>query len=435
MLKQFKKFFSQKADSLTEPENAPITVPSPVNWERIYRKLNNQYNRHITDSALIEIVETNAEVRSVVDYNANLCASIEWRLINTRSKRSLDSHPVLDLLYTPNPKESKYDFMKKHISYYLTCGRAYINTVHPEISEFPLEMWNLANHKLQPIVNNLIDFRTPDRIQEYIYTDGVILQLLPKDVLCRKDTNLRDIDEISFSNTSRLASAIMCCRSLRAAYQAKVTLLSHRGSMGVLSPDGREEELFTPDELDILYRKFYERFGLESDQAQILISQKPVKYSQMAIPIAELQLRENILADLQSICRVFQTPSVLLNDPTSAKFDNLSAARRLMYTTNIQPAMYSLAYDFEKHFQLSKRNLSLEPVFDDIPELQPDKLSLNKVLEIQRKCGVITRNEWREAVGLEKSTDPEMDLFDVPKPNSTGEQNENNQTQNQHEQV
>src|SRR6185436_10689380 len=71
---------------------------------------------------------------------ARACASVPWLLY--REQRELDTHPVLDLLRKPNPRQSGPELVEAAIGHLLLSGNAYLEVVRPD-GDQPRELYAL----------------------------------------------------------------------------------------------------------------------------------------------------------------------------------------------------------------------------------------------------------------------------------------------------
>src|ERR1700679_3545842 len=71
----------------------------------------------------------NAVAHACINKIATSIASIEPQLfsVDAKGKRTkIDSHPLLDLIESPNPTQSGKEFIRQLVSYYLAAGNAYV---------------------------------------------------------------------------------------------------------------------------------------------------------------------------------------------------------------------------------------------------------------------------------------------------------------------
>jgi HK97 family phage portal protein len=98
----------------------------------------------------------NAAVHGCITKIASAIASVEPQLYLKKNGKldKVDSHPLLDLIESPNPTQSGKEFLRHLVSYYLTGGNAYIlgNGSDPRGKRPPteLQLLNPGKVKVQP---------------------------------------------------------------------------------------------------------------------------------------------------------------------------------------------------------------------------------------------------------------------------------------------
>jgi len=77
---------------------------------------------------------------------ARACASVPWLLY--KGSRELDTHPLLNLLRRPNPRQSGPELIEAAIGHLLLSGNAYLEVVRPD-GEAPHELYALRPDRMR----------------------------------------------------------------------------------------------------------------------------------------------------------------------------------------------------------------------------------------------------------------------------------------------
>lgn len=77
---------------------------------------------------------------------ARACASVPWLLY--KGARELDTHPLLDLLRRPNPRQSGPELIEAVIGHLLLSGNAYLEVVRPD-GDVPRELYALRPDRMR----------------------------------------------------------------------------------------------------------------------------------------------------------------------------------------------------------------------------------------------------------------------------------------------
>jgi HK97 family phage portal protein len=102
---------------------------------------------------------------------------------------------------------------------------------------------------------------------------------------------------------------------------------------------------------------------------------------------------------LRTLCNLWGLPSTLFNDQASSTYNNLKTATKVIYTNRVIPDMTMFCDGLTNLYKA--KGIKFEPDISQIPEMQEDKMELAKVYDIGVKNRAISRNEFRQALGME----------------------------------
>jgi phage portal protein BeeE len=94
-----------------------------------------------------------------------------------------------------------------------------------------------------------------------------------------------------------------------------------------------------------------------------------------AMSAVDLEVIEDRKLSLRDVCRAYHTPAVLYGDSEGSTYNNMSEARKDEMVSAILPDVRRFADAFTRWYirPLYGDDYRLEPLLDDIEELQPDK--------------------------------------------------------------
>jgi len=96
--------------------------------------------------------ERNPTVFRAVTLISQSCAGIPWKLYKKGDDmRSIEEHPLLDLLAHPNQRNSGPEFIEHMISYWILSGNSYVSAVIPNPRQPPTELWCLRPDRMRVI--------------------------------------------------------------------------------------------------------------------------------------------------------------------------------------------------------------------------------------------------------------------------------------------
>lgn len=248
----------------------------------------------------------------------------------------------------------------------------------------------------------------------FIFDDGIGTET---------DTNLTIPD-------SRLISLDYPVSNTIAAYKSRNTLITKRGAIGILSNDAKDQSGVIPLQAskkeDI--QKDFKNYGIAGQPYQVIITEASLKWQQMGFPTKELMLFEEIEDDINRICDEYGYPSELMSRGKDVTFDNKKEAKKMLYADTIIPESESRMEQFSNAILGRESNIKILRDFLDVDVLQEDKKSqaearksMNEALKIEYDNGLITKNDWLEAMGYDRRTDPTFDEYkNETAPENTG---------------
>lgn len=366
-----------------------------------------------SDSALISAFSSTPDVYGVINYLANAKSKVKVKMKNSKGE-IITEHPILDLINKPNYYQSRSEFLKQGFAYEYVTGNSFINFM--DIAGFkPEEMFNLPPDKTQIVTEkktNNTDFRI-NKIKGYHFissptTSSIIAK---ENVMHINRINLDCSNGNYIRGMSPLLSAKMPINSLMHAYEAQMSIFSNRGAMGVLTPKFVEMPVNDNDKKQII-SDYYASYGLGSEQSKIMISPVPVDYTQMGMPISELQINETNLANFEAVCVALNINATLLRNTGASTRDNVKMFETQLWANNLVPELN----DFWNNMELSlktfwKEDFTLCPDYSTIEALRKDDKTLAETRKINIASGIITPNEARIEAGLEASNLAEMDMY------------------------
>jgi len=120
----------------------------------------------------------------------------------------------------------------------------------------------------------------------------------------------------------------------------------------------------------------------------------------------ELDFAESIKTQETKILEALGVPPILLVSGNNA---NITPNLKLFYIMSVLPMVNKLVAAFELHF-----GFDLKPVTQDILALRPELKDLSQYLTALVNAGIMTRNEAREILRLEKSDEEHADKLTLP---------------------
>ncbi len=323
---------------------------------------------------------------------------------------------IRKLMTRPNPLQTWKQFDAQGYIYQQIFGYCPVLAIKPvgfKENYYASALWNLPPFMCEIKETNAIFYQTG--------VEGIIqsitlkyknqeTELDPRDVLI-----LRDFTP-SFKTLvlpdSRLRALEMPVNNIIGAMESRNVLINYRGALGILSPE-KDQFGVAPinDDAKIELQRDFLRYGLTREQWKFIISSAALKWQQMGIPTKDLMLMEEVIESTKMIADGFNYPPQLLGiiDP---KYDNWSAAEQGLYQNAILPESESNYDQWNDFFKTADNGLAIYKDFTHVAALQADqvklataRLTLNQAKKIEWETGLITLDDWKEALGDEPLPD------------------------------
>jgi hypothetical protein len=229
------------------------------------------------------------------------------------------------------------------------------------------------------------------------------------------DTNLTIPD-------SRLVGLEYPVSNIVAAYKSRNTLITKRGAIGILSNEDKNiatgKALPIDDDVKNALQKDFGKYGLTGQPYQIIVTDASLKWQQMGFPTKELMLFEEIQEDIERLCDAFGWPVELIARGKDVTYDNKKQARKDLYHNTIIPEADSRMEQFSRAVVTLESNLEIVCDYSSVQVLQEDKKeaaetrkAIDDACEREYNNGLITKNDWRIALGLEPLPDEQYNIY------------------------
>lgn len=398
------------------------------------------FNKTDTDSLIKNGYQGNADVYAIINYISTLASNIDWTLSEIKDEKALISfknreeydvktmaleakaleqiskHPILDVWANPNQLQTRSEFIYNWCGFKLITGNAYINGVAPAIGNNKglfQELFIMPSQFVEILPGNM---RQP--IKRYIIDIGMkTLEFEPEVVNHSKYFNPDFINGQSLFGMSPLQAAFRILQSSNDADTARVRAYQNQGAIGMISAGSNEEEMkMSPTELKALSDKYQEKFGGVENFNKVLFTTAMAKWDNMGLSPVDMAIIESKLSDFRTLCRVYNFPSQLLNDPEGTTFNNMKEAKKASITDAVMPLLNSLRDEMNgwlvaNYSKSEGRKLFLSPDWKSVAVLQED---IQKLVNWLMRAWWITPNQRLQIQGIEKSTNESMDKIYIP---------------------
>ncbi len=347
------------------------------------------------DALAQEGFQKNVIVYRAVSLIARSAASVPWKLF--RDEQELSTHPLLDLLHYPNPKQGGASFIEAVCGYKLLAGNSYVEAVSGSKNK-PVELYTLRPDRMKVVPG------ASGLPQAYEYTVNGQTRLLAvnpvsgsSEVLHIKTFNpLND-----WYGMSPIEAAACAIDQHNAVSGHNLALLQNGGRPSGALKIGGETRL-TDEQRQSLREDIREAYEGGGNAGRVLVMEGDFEWQEMGLSPKDLDFVAGKNLSAREIAQAYGVPSMLVGVPGDATFANYREARLHLWEDTVLPLLDHLC-DELNHWLTPRFDTKLHLAFniDSIPALgERRENTWRKISEAK----FLTINEKRRAVGYEPIT-------------------------------
>ena len=385
----------------------------------------NGYNVNATVYSIIQQMSTKASsvplyIRRVANkkdgrkfYNSKLLER-KLSLIQRIQKKSFetiqDDNTYLEPpLIKPNPHQNWTEFINLAYTFLRTTGNVYLYmpSVQSELASDkgePYAIYVLPSHLIQIVLKNNADLLVDSNpVKEYILTEGNMYSCFPAEQVVHITFSNPNFDQNGshLYGQSPLRAALKQIQTSNEANDQNIKTMKNAGVYGFVHgksiPLGEEQA-------SALKQRLKDMDDDAGRLSRIAGISTDIGFTRMSLTTDELKPFEFMKYTEAQIANCLGWSVLLLNNVDGAKYDNLKQIRQRVITDTIMPDLKliedALNTNILKRFKGYENTVAYFD-FNLLPEMQADMKELVDWLTIALRDGVITRNEYREALNYE----------------------------------
>ena len=327
-----------------------------------------------SNTSLEDSYESNVDVYSVIRKIVDVFKSVEWIVEQRQSDGSyevIENTSIHDLMRMPNMGKGYTwsDIDEQMIIYLLGTGNTYlygemINGLIQEVDVLPSNNVEAITSKNFFIPN--VRYKFELGMNKRTFEEGEVEHTM------MFNPSYESVQE-SFDGLSVFDVARSVIEVGNDRWEADAHLLKNRGVAGLVTDSSQRPML--EDEAKKIQESFDRDTAGTHNFGKVKVTNKDLKFIQMAMSSTDLQLIEKDVITLRAICNVLGLDSSLFNDPANKTFNNRKEAEKAMYTNCIIPIAEKIAtkhtnFIAKNHFP--DGNVRIRKDFSNIPALQND---------------------------------------------------------------
>jgi HK97 family phage portal protein len=357
--------------------------------------------------------------RNVVGYKCVMEVSkavggLSWYLMDTAKNVEITSHPLLNLLATPNPTQAKSSLLQHLQAFKMLDGNAFLELNGPGGNSPPTELWAKRPDWVQIL---------PGATQlpsQYVYTPGgagtagparsyPVNQINGKCDLLHVKSFAPLFEEQQLRGLSPVRSAIQQTLTHNEAVVWNKRLIKNGlAPAGVFSTDqGLSEE-----QVKALKTQISESYSGSRNAGKTMVLEGGLKFNQTSMNPKDadfMSMKDSVARD---IAMALGVPPILLHIPGDSTYNNVKDARMALYEETILPEARVWRDDFNRWLvPRFGKNLRLEIDEDDISALFPRR---QIKWQMVTNSNFLTTNERRREFGYPPIPGPAGDEVFVP---------------------
>lgn len=353
------------------------------------------------DTFAQEAYLTNVVSFRCIDEIAKAMESIDWyieRFKKDGSTEEVTDHPVLELMYKPNPEYSWGELIYSHIAFGIIAGNGYMEALAPESGPnkgIAKELWSIRPDRMSILVNPSTGLRTG---YEYQGPSGrnVKWQIDP---ITNKSPiwHMKMFHPLNdFYGASAVEPAAREIDTSNEAMEWNKNLLQNAGRPGMIFTF---KNTLGDTEYNRLEKKMREKYSGPRNVAKNMILEGDATVTPYGFTPAEMDFIEGNRELARRICLGFGVPPMLLGIPGDNTYSNYQEARLAFWENTVFFYMRRFANGFS-HWQFQPtEKIMLKPDYDSIHALEPRR---KEQFEKAEKSDFLTINEKRAMTGYEK---------------------------------
>lgn len=329
---------------------------------------------------------------------------LKWNVVNKRTGRILDKHPLLDLLQRPNPGQSKTSFFTTLSSFKQISGNSYVQAVGPDNGS-PRELYVLPPTKMTVVPGDNIQMPKRFEFRPNKDTSTVIKFDIDQVTGYSEVMHLKTFNPLNeWYGQSPLASAAFSIDLHNQSSEWNMKLLQNgaRPSGALIAKDGLATE-----QRAIVKETFRESYSGARNAGKPLVMEGDITWIDMMLSPRDMDYLESRNVSSRDIATAFRVPPILLNMGSDTTYANMQEARLSMVENTIIPEA-NLLQDELNHWLVPMfgDNIEIQYDIDEIPSI------INKRAEMYQKlqhANFLLTNEKRKLAGFEELTPEQLE--------------------------
>ncbi|HUS89816.1 MAG TPA: phage portal protein [Desulfosporosinus sp.] len=321
-------------------------------------------------------------------------------------------------LERPNPLQSWDDLWMMYEMFISLNGNVYFYLLRSGVGrDEPVHVYILPSHQVTIVLKDGIELMGADNpIHSYMLNDGhQYAEFFVNEVIHIRTPNpVYDQNGSHLYGQSPLLAVLRNMNSFNEAVDNNVKMMQNSGIFGLIH--GKGNRALTLAQADQLKERLTQMDTDTDRLGQITGVSAEVGFTRIGMTPDELKTWSFLNFDEKQIANALGWDTRLLNQDSGATFDNLKIAEKRVVVNTTKPSLDMLSEAINSQFlPLFKGYSGTVLVFDytELPEMQVNMKDLVEWLSMSLDRGVLSRDEFRQAIGYPITGEDIMEMHTV----------------------
>lgn len=354
-----------------------MTPGQPVWSDRSYKAFSEEaYRRNVIAFRSIQAV-------------ADAVASVPWTA--WRNRQELETHPVLDLINKPNPRDSRSQYLHQKVGFLLLSGNSYEEQVAQ--GGQVRELYQLRPDRMKVIPGN------GGFAQAFEYSVGQRKVRFDVDPLTlrgpvRHLKLFHPTDDWYGLSPIEAGAYAVDTHNAAGAWMQALLQNSARPSGALVVKD---DKVLGDEEFHRLKVQLDEQYSGSANAGRPMLLEGGLDWKEMGLSPSDMALIETKLSSARDVALAIGVPPQLLGIPGDNTYSNYQEARLAFWEDTVMPLVGLIADDWNASLGESF-GVTIKPDFDQVPAIVEKKRQQWAMLDSTTS---LTLNEKRAAMGYE----------------------------------
>lgn len=381
-------------------EDTNVSLTDPRSWEDLLSGTTSEAGLSVTHSTALQLAPVWQAVSLISGDIASMPLNLYRRLENEDREIAYDDNLNYLVSVQPNEETDAFEFWRRVMVHALLWQNSYVYIRRNGRLGEVLGLYNLLPDRTAPR-------RDTDTGQLYYETevDGQMTPLWPEEVLHIKGLAVENDIALDLVAKARDSWGLAL-----AAEHFNSKFFAHGAQAGGIL---EVPALMSPEAKKNLTEKFEQKYTTKSNWFRVMVLRDGAKFHSVTIKPEESQTHELREDQVREVARYFNLPPFKLGLSDSVSYNSAEQSQLIYVISTLLHWSSAIKAKCAMRLLSEQQRRSRSHFFDHNPSklIELDAKTMAEVLEIERRNEIISANEWRRKINLNRRTDPGGDEY------------------------